>query len=136
MKSKITCLILVLLAAAFIFPACNTMVRYSQTATPDPGPAAAAKHPGPPPHAPAHGYRCKNSDGAQLVYDSNLAVYVVSGHSDYYFYNDRYYRWNKSSWQVSVSLDKGWSSASDKSVPPGLRKTHVSKGASKNKKGK
>ena len=48
------------------------------------------KKKGPPPHAPAHGYRHKNQDGIQLQFDNNLGVYIVITMPGVYFYNGFY----------------------------------------------
>jgi hypothetical protein len=62
--------------------------------------------------------------GMQLVYESNMGVYVVSGYTEHYYYHGRYYRWNNDSWQASSNINRGWAKAPEKTVPPGLRKTH------------
>jgi len=117
-------LIAVFLASAvFALSACNTMIHYHRTVAPP----AAEKHVGPPPHAPAHGYRHKHSDGMQLVYESSMDVYIVVGYSNHYYYHSNYYRWNKNAWQVSSKISRGWARASEKAIPPGLRRTHVCK---------
>jgi hypothetical protein len=63
------------------------------------------REPGPPPWAPAHGYRHKHAQGMELVYDAQLGVYVVVGRDGLYFRHDRFYR----------------------RLPPGLRKQHAKK---------
>jgi hypothetical protein len=78
---------------------------------------------GPPPHAPAHGYRHKHHHhGVELVFDSGLGLYVVVGRTGYYYDRDHYYRVVEGAWQVSVSLDSGWKATSHKRLPPGLAK--------------
>jgi hypothetical protein len=62
---------------------------------------------GPPPHAPAHGYRHKQSNH-DLVFDSGLGVYVVLGRPDYYFWDNRYYRYHDGHWQFSADVDGRW----------------------------
>jgi len=47
---------------------------------------------GPPAHAQAHGYRHKQVAGFELVFDSNLGLYVVVGHHDYYYCVSYFYR--------------------------------------------
>ena len=126
-RTKNCLLVALLVSVGLAISACTTMIRYNQTVNP----AVGEKHAGPPSHAPAHGYRHRHSDGVQLVYESSLGVYVVAGYTEHYFYKDKYYRWHKSSWQVSSNIGKGWAPASEKSIPPGLRKTHGCK-----KKGK
>ncbi|MEE9551944.1 MAG: hypothetical protein V3V89_02760, partial [Gammaproteobacteria bacterium] len=46
---------------------------------------------GPPPHAPAHGYRHKHH-GHDLEFDSHLGVYVVVGLASVYFLDGLYYK--------------------------------------------
>jgi hypothetical protein len=126
MKRRRSLLAAALTASAVIaISGCNTMIRYNQTASP----AAGEKHAGPPPHAPAHGYRHKHPDGTQLEYESSMGVYVVVGYAEHYYCDGVYYRWHEASWHASKNINKGWAPASDKSIPPGLRKTHVCKKA-------
>ncbi len=123
-KIRIIMVIMVILMLICItLSACRSTVRYSQTVNPK----VTAKHTGPPPHAPAHGYRHKHRDGVEMVYDSGIGVYVVVGHSELYYYRDRYYRLNSGSWEVSAHVDGKWAPASDKKVPPGLRKKKICK---------
>lgn len=112
------------LLAIFVLSAlasCNrASVRYSQTTV------HADAHPGerhgPPPHAPAHGYRHRHADGVELVYSSSLGVYLVSGHEGLYFHHDYYYRSVGSSWEMSIHVGGPWKTASVSKVPKGLRK--------------
>jgi hypothetical protein len=79
---------------------------------------------GPPPHAPANGYR-RNHDNVVLVYDSGIDVYVVSGHRDCYYSSGQYFRFVDGSWEWSVSFESGWKIvASFNDVPSGLRAKH------------
>ena len=82
---------------------------------------------GPPPHAPAHGYRHKHvshGSSVDLVFDSGLGVYVVVGWPDHYWRDDHYYRWVDGTWMVSVKLDGGWISCGSSRLPPGLVAKH------------
>ncbi len=85
---------------------------------------------GPPPHAPAHGYRHKyhNHD---LIYDSGLRAYIVVGFPDYYFDNGFYFRYREGDWEMSgrIDDDHGWKHADDRYVPSKLK-------SSKHKKSK
>jgi hypothetical protein len=101
-----------------------------------PSPAAKASHPGPPPHAPAHGYRHKHSDGAVLVYKSDVGVYVVSGHADIYFHKDRYYRLRDGNWKTSVHIGGPWHEVAVKKLPAGLQKKSNKSNKGKDKKSK
>lgn len=76
--------------------------------------------PGPPAHAPAHGYRRRHPSGVDLVYDRSLGVYVVLGYSQTYF-SDRFYRLRGSTWQASQGPGGPWQTVSPRSIPPGLR---------------
>lgn len=97
--------------------------------------ASAPRH-GPPPHAPAHGYRHKHRDGVNLVYDAPRGVYVVVGHRDCYWDRDRYYRRHSGTWEVSVSLRGPWRVTAVSSLPSGLsaEATKPPKGKGKGKK--
>ncbi len=77
---------------------------------------------GPPPHAPAHGYRSKHRHGANLVYDAALGVYVVAGLRYHYFHDGHFYRFHGGIWQVGVHPKGPWRHVSVKRLPPGLRK--------------
>ena len=78
---------------------------------------------GPPQNAPAHGYRYKQQ-GHDLVYDSNLGVYVVVGLPDYYYFNNNYYRYNQNRWYYSKDLNRDWRDYKDSKLPPGLAKKY------------
>jgi hypothetical protein len=79
---------------------------------------------GPPPHAPAHGYRRKQhvqrGPDLELVFDSGLGVYVVVGTPDLYFFGDHYFRLGDAGWQISLQHDSGWTLAAQGQVPAGL----------------
>ena len=80
---------------------------------------------GPPPHAPAHGYRRKHQDqhhggDIELVFDSGLGVYVVVGFPSHYWLDGTYYRERSGSFEIAASIDGPWSTS--RSVPPGLAK--------------
>lgn len=83
------------------------------------------RHNGPPPHAPAHGYRHKHrhqGENLEFVFDSDLGIYVVIGVPDRYYWNGYYLRIDGDQWYASVNLDSGWEPRSDDSLPPGIRK--------------
>jgi hypothetical protein len=88
---------------------------------------AAVRQAGPPPHAPAHGYRKKHQSGAELRFDPNLGVYVVVGHTDLYFHDDWFVRIHGGIWQVSTTLSGPWKPKPAEWVPPGLRAKHHAK---------
>lgn len=75
---------------------------------------------GPPPHAPAHGYRHKHKNH-DMRYDSALGVYVLLDLLDYYYDGDRYYRYRDGDWQYARELDnERWRKADRRSVPERL----------------
>ena len=82
--------------------------------------------PGPPAHAPAHGYRHKHSeDGVELVYDSKLAVYVVSGYKHTYFTNGVYFRYMDDTWKLSKRVAGPWKIVIERDVPSGLKERYA-----------
>jgi hypothetical protein len=117
---RLALLVPLALSASLPLPACHTHVA------PQPGPEVVVhERGGPPPHAPAHGYRRKqryDHRDIELVFDSGLGVYVVVGFPGVYFHAEHYFRFAGASWQVSIRPDSGWSAAAQDDVPPGLRK--------------
>jgi hypothetical protein len=113
-------MICAVIALAGLSSACSTRkVVYKEGSS---GPVVVQEEPGhgPPPHAPAHGYRAKHDD-AVLVYDSHLDVYVVSGHRDCYYSAGQYFRFVDGNWEWSVSVSTGWKIvASYNDVPSSL----------------
>ncbi len=73
-------------------------------------------HAGPPPHAPAHGYRHKHRD-RDLVFDADLGVYVVVGLADVWFLDGSYFRLMGDRWEVGVEVGGPWRVASVGVVP-------------------
>ncbi len=88
---------------------------------------------GPPPHAPAHGYRhqLRHHHGIELVYDSGVGVYAVEGHPEHFFWNDQFYRWHHGRWQISARFDHGWISIAPSRLPKHLARKHKGRGHSK-----
>jgi len=105
---KIATLALVLAA-----PACSGLYLFETS--------SAGRYGGPPPHAPADGYRHQQPNGAVLEYDAGRSLYVVVGRSGHYYDDGRYYRWTGSTWQSSARLDGGWHAIPPSALPPGLR---------------
>ncbi len=94
---------------------------------------------GPPPHAPAHGHRRKQHDsagGLELVFDSEVGVYVVVDIPNHYYWDGYYLRIENGSWYASTKLESGWKSRSSESLPPGLRKKQSKHGKTKKHPGK
>ena len=120
-----------LVAICCTLSACGT-VRYRNNHS-----VKHAKKHGPPPHAPAHGYHHKHGNVA-LEFDSALEVYLVSGHSNYYFH-DKYYYWaTRCGGQITANCGGPWKAVSSKKLPKGLRNSaHAKKHKKhKNKKNK
>ena len=121
------CLALVTLgcAAAFEIPGSH----------PRPRPAV-AKKPGPPPHAPAHGYRHKHpSHGIELVFDSGLGVYVVVDLEHVFYHAGHYYRWKEGAWSRSDRPKGVWKAVLVSGIPASLDGYAGSKGKSRRAKG-
>lgn len=88
---------------------------------------------GPPPHAPAHGYRHKHQQGVELVYDSELGVYVVIGFPNHYFYEGHYFRLGGEDWEISMHIEGPWIVAANDVLPSGLKFKGKGKGKAKGK---
>jgi hypothetical protein len=82
-------------------------------------------------YAPANGHRY-NHQGHEVVYDSNLGVYQVSGYPDYYLYDDNYYRRERDHWSYSRDLDRGWRDYTDNRLPPALSSRYSSRKNNRN----
>jgi hypothetical protein len=94
---------------------------------PRPSESVVISQPGPPPHAPAHGYRHKHQSGPELRFDTSLEVYIVVGHTDVYFHDGWFLRIRSGAWQVSATLGGPWKPKAAEWVPPGLRSKHHAK---------
>ena len=121
-----------LLAAALT---CSTLVLISCRSLAIGGPSGRKRGHGPPPHAPAHGYRHKQH-GVELVYDSGRGVYVVVELPNHFYFKGHYYRHRETQWEVGVHIDGPWELVSEKSLPPGLRGKEKGKGKSKEHPGR
>jgi len=99
---------------------------------------------GPPPWAPAHGYRHKQYRAYQshegtvdLVFDSGLGVYAVVGFPNYYWWNGSYLRISSGQWMTATYLDAAWAPCPDERVPSRLRTAEADRGKGHgNSKGK
>jgi hypothetical protein len=90
---------------------------------------------GPPPHAPAHGYRHKHAhDSVELVFDGALGVYVVVGRTGVYWHGDRYLELRNGHWRASARIDGGWVSIGHDAVPVRLVAKHEGGGHGKHSK--
>lgn len=88
---------------------------------------------GPPPHAPAHGYRARTSEGIEIAYDSKLGLYVVVGLSNHYFCEGLYYRFNGGHWEVTAKFHDSWEAVAEYKVPQVLYSSKKGKGKGKHK---
>ena len=75
---------------------------------------------GPPPHAPAHGYRHKYQDH-DLEFDSHLGLYVVLGFPNLFWGDGWYHRRSGDRWQRSERWDGPWYDSRWDDIPPRLR---------------
>lgn len=118
-------IVIVSVALAVVVTGCSsrTVVRAGSKKSTDPVVVAEdSKRGGPPSHAPAHGYRHKHpEDGVVLVYDSKLAVYVVTGYKHCYFTNGVYFRYSNDVWELSKRVAGPWKIVIVRDVPPGLK---------------
>jgi len=105
------------LTIAFALGGCGSS-RHTTTAVVVANAPAPTVHHGPPPHAPAHGYRMKHAgDGVQLVYDAGLRVYVVAHTNNRYFYNGHYYCRRGKRWVAADRLSGPWTVAVARDFP-------------------
>jgi len=120
MNTSRTMLFALAVAAAGTTLACTRTVVYQEK--PKPVVVVHEDH-GPPPHAPAHGYRHKHAkDNVTLVYDNDIDVYVVAGYKDCYYSAGQYFRLVSGSWEWSVTIEGKWKAVSHSSdLPSGLR---------------
>jgi hypothetical protein len=72
------------------------------------------------PAHPAHGYR-QVQGGIEMVYDSGMGLYIVTGYPNNFFYSGRYYRYREPNWEISVNINGPWRSESFQSLPRGLK---------------
>ena len=112
--------IIIVLSALFFLTGCETF----GVAVKSPGASAPSKKykkKGPPPHAPAHGYRHKHHDGHDLEFDTGLGAYIVLNIPDTYYANDLYMKMSTDGkWMVSTTLGGGWRVAAGTEIPPKL----------------
>ena len=133
MRSRLTPVCLVILAGGVLaLTSCSSKVRVAKRHPSHSHPQVAVVKKGPPPHAPAHGYRHKHS-GAVLVYKSNLGMYQVDGRAGHYFYKDQFYRLHDGQWQVSVHFQGPWNMIPDSKLPKKLHKHKHAKAHGKKK---
>lgn len=89
-------------------------------------------HHGPPPHAPAHGYRHKHRHHGhdyELVYDTGVGCYAVAGYRDTFYNDGFYFQFGSNGWVVSASFgsDAKWDRCDDARLPGGLKTKYAGK---------
>ena len=126
---------LVFIAGTLVLTSCSRGVRHKSTGHTGTSVETVEVKKGPPPHAPAHGYRHKHGD-VVLAYESDLGIYVVVGHEGYYFHKGDYYRSHKGKWQTSADVKGPWKKISDSKLPNGLNKNQHAKANKKTNKKK
>ena len=117
-----TLMIIILAASTAALVACSSKVANKSASQRDV--AMESNKAGPPDHAPANGYRKKQgNESIVLVYDSEMDVYVVSGHDDCYYTAGQFYRRIQGAWEWSVCIEGPWKAVAHRNdLPPGLRK--------------
>ena len=126
-------ILLVFILGLFFFTGCQTLgeVGVKVKFPADESTTGNRQGKGPPPHAPAHGYRHKNKDGVELQYDSGLGVYVSVKIPGVYYYNGWYIRVSGSTWEVSYTYNGPWQAEKQGQVPRKLKKAKGPKGKAK-----
>jgi hypothetical protein len=77
---------------------------------------------GPPPWAPAHGYRYKHASGVTLVFDTGLGIYIVAELPGMYFQDERFYRrLDNGTWGTAAWPNGPWTQVATNALPPSLR---------------
>ncbi len=126
---------LLLGAALMGFMGCNTFGDVSHGPVAE-HPQVTGKGHGPPPHAPAHGYRHKH-EHQTLEYDREAGAYVVVHVPDTYFFDGLYMRLSQDGrWVVSTTLHSGWRLAVGNEVPYKLKTYKKKSKQHKHKKNK
>jgi hypothetical protein len=131
---KKLCLLIAFLFVAASITACNSVKRVEISFLPAKHENMKSKRHGPPPHAPAHGYRHKHRHGTELVYDSSLGAYVVVNIIGVYYQNNLYMRLHDGHWEVSRKFNGPWRWARSREVPAKLKRIHVRKAPKKKTK--
>lgn len=118
MKSVHSTLLFALIAGVLIAGSGPSITALSGGA----GTAVAAGKTGPPPHAPAHGYRYKHHNGVVFVFDFGLGLYKVSGHKSVYYHERHYYRLRNGTWHIGDKIDGKFKVIKVSKLPPGFHK--------------
>lgn len=73
-----------------------------------------------PPVAPRHGYRHHHHHGVDLVFDSDIGVYMVLGFDGLFYFDNLYLRFYDGYWHAADRHDGHWRRAEHRHVPRGL----------------
>lgn len=119
MRAILAILWTLFLAGSFTLTSCSGTVRYKKTGPPSASTEVVVSKKGPPPHAPAHGYRHKH-ENVVLVFQADLGVYLVDGHKGYYYHEGEFYRSHKGKWQASAHFNGPWKKVSESKLPKNL----------------
>lgn len=110
--------------AGALLAACNVKGPPLLVPPPPPGIRPARVSAGPPPHAPAHGYRRRHPSGVSLEFNAPLGVYAVVGLPGIYFSDGVFLRISDGVWYRSDNPRRGWRYARGYGVPPGLARRY------------
>jgi len=130
MRMKLSFLWLVFVAGSVALTSCSGTIRHKKTRQPGVSTGTVVSKKGPPPHAPAHGYRHKHGN-VVLVYQSSPGIYAVDGHEGYYFCEGSFYRSHKGKWRISVHFEGPWKKISESKLPKGLNNHQHAKSKTK-----
>ena len=78
---------------------------------------------GPPPYAPAPGYRT-SYPAHNMRYDGQLGVYVLLDLPDHYYFNNVYYKYSRNNWFYRYQDRDKWRSFDGRKLPPGLARKY------------
>jgi hypothetical protein len=70
---------------------------------------------------PVHGSRYRVEE-IEVIYDQPLRAYTVVGRDDYYYVDNRFYRYDRGRWEYSPNMnrDARWVSIREREVPESL----------------
>jgi len=71
----------------------------------------------PPTETLRHGSRVTAADGTLVLYDKVIGIFIVPGHKDTYWRDDRYYHFDHGVWTSSAKADGPWELTSQRDVP-------------------
>lgn len=135
---RLTTVFLAFILCFGLFAGCQTVNEVGVTIKKPSTEHVIVKHKGkgPPPHAPAHGYRYKHHDGVELAYDSQIGVYFAVKVPSVYFCNNLYMRLSDRHWEVAANFNGPWQPEKEGQVPYKLKKAKLKKAKNKKYKNK